>query len=290
MPGWSTHVCESEGESCVLVAVTDHRARPGAATFVVVQGIQSWIEEFELQRLGLIARMLGARLVVVEVPGFGVAGSRVLSGERRALLAGDFGPLASRMFAAAAVVLGDEDDHALSFLGYSMGCSVATAMAKVAAARGWTIDQLVLVEPVALHQWKVRHLVAATRREDRWIADYVATNDSVDGAVAPWDRRPGVRPPTRRRVDLLLLGAALRKGALAGDLRAGVTPRRVVVVHGDRSALSEAAYQPIVTALRGRGIAAVELTVPGHHAFWHSLAAVEDMTRRLTAVLETPAP
>lgn len=288
-PGWSTHVHEPAGGSRILVAVTDHRAGPGAATFVVVQGIHSWIEDFELQRFDVIARTLGVRLVVVEVPGFGVAGSRLLPGERRSLLAGDFGPLATRMFAAVLAGLGDERDQPLSFLGYSMGSSIATAMAKVAEAHGCVLDELVLVEPVALHEWKVRHLLAATRREDRWIADYVATNDEVDGAVAPWPQRAGVRPPTRRHVDSLLLGAALRKGALAGDLRTAVTPRRVVVVHGDRSVLSDAAYQPILTDLRARGIAAIELTVPGHHAFWHSLAAVDDMTRRLKSVLDTPA-
>lgn len=290
MPAWSTHVHERAGVpgSRVLAAVTDGRQHPGDRTFLVVQGFQSWVEPFEMQRFQLIARVLHARLVVIEVPGFGVAGSRLLPRERRALRAGDFGPLAERMLEAATTVLGAvASDRELSLLGYSMGASVATAMARVAAAQNFTLDQLALVEPVALHRWKFWELLARTRREDRWIADYVATNTVVDGAVAPWDQRPGVRPPTRRYADLLTLGAALRHGSVGRDLRDGVRPRRVVVVRGDRSALSEAAYQPTLEALRRQGVAATELVVPGHHAFWHSLVAVEEMAQRLRSVLDT---
>lgn len=288
IPWWSTYVHEPMGDpgSRILVAITDRRVHTGGPTFVVVQGFRSWIEEFELQRFTLIARTLNARLVVVEVPGFGVAGSRLLPGERRALLAGDFGPLASRMFAAAVAALDGESDRTLSFLGYSMGASVATAMAKDAAAQGWSVDRLVLVEPVALQRWKIGRLIRATYREDRWIADYVATNDALHGAVAPWDQRPGVRPSTSRHVDLLLLGAGLRRGALAGDLRTAVTPRQMIVVRGDRSELSAAACQAVLTAMRQRGVATDEMRVPGHHAFWHSLPAVDSMANRLKVVLD----
>jgi hypothetical protein len=290
LPAWSTHSYERVGESAsrVLIAVTDARCHADDRTFVVVQGFQSWIESFEMQRFQLIAHGLRARLIIVEVPGFGVAGSRLLRNERRGLLAGDFRPLAERMFEAAGSIVTDTDrDEPLSFLGYSMGASIATAMTNVAVAQGWSAEELVLVEPVALQRWKLRELISATRREDRWTTAYTAANEGVEGAAAPWDQRPGVRPPTKRRVDLLLLGAALRHGGLAADLLAGAGPRRVIVVRGDRSALSGAAYFPILARLRQRGIATAELTVPGHHAFWHSLAAVHDMTSRLAALLDT---
>lgn len=288
LPAWSIHLHKSTGDAGTRtrVALIDCRIGRGGPTFVVAQGFQSWIEEFELQRFHVIARTLNARLVVVEVPGFGVAGSRLLACERRALLLnGDFGPLATRLSAAVDAVLDGEQDRTLSFLGYSMGASVATAMARVARARGWSSDNLVLVEPVALQRWKIRRLIAATLREDRWIVDYVATNEAIEGAVAPWNQRPGVRPPTRRYLDLLLLGSALRKGAIAGDLGL-VMPRRLVVVRGDRSALSDADYLPVLTALRLQGIVTDELIVPGHHAFWHSLTAVTDMSRELKATLD----
>ena len=288
LPTWSTYIYDHAGDpaSRVLVAVTDARASARDRTFVVVQGFRSWVELFEMQRFQLIARELSARLVVVEVPGFGVAGSRLSSAERRALLGGNFGPLAERMFAAADWVLTGDDWGPTSFLGYSMGASIVGAMAK-AVTKAVTVDEVVLVEPVALSRWRLRDLIAATRREDRWIADYVATNDAVDGAAPPWDQRPGVRPATRRPVDLLLLGGALRHGILRRDLlSAAGRLARVVVVRGDSSALSEAAYFPILTVLRQHGVAADELIVPGHHAFWHSLAAVADMTNALRKLLD----
>jgi hypothetical protein len=291
LPAWSTRVYErtGEGRSRVLVAVTDARSRGGGATFVVAQGFLSWIEEFEMQRFQWIARILGARVIIVEVPGFGVAGSRLLPRERRALLSGDFGRLAARMLEAAlSTIDGADHDGPLSFLGYSMGASVATGMAKVAAVEGRPVENLVLVEPVGLQRWKLRDLVAATRREDRWIADYVAANGVVDGAAAPWNQRRGVRPATKRRLDLVLLGAALRHGGLGLDLGAAVAVRRVVVVRGDRSELSAVGCQPELAALRQRGVAVTELSVPGHHAFWHSLPAVNDMTHRLKNVLDIP--
>lgn len=292
LPTWSSHAYEriDDPRSRILVAITDGRRSNSDRTFVVVQGFQSWIETFEMQRFQLIARTLRARLIIVEVPGFGVAGSRLLPSERRALLAGDFAPLATRMFEAATSMLGDDDrDEPVSFLGYSMGASLASAMATVAATRHRDVDVLVLVEPVALHRWKLRELVAATRREDRWIADYVATNDMVPDAEAPWDQRPGVRPPTKRRRDLLLLGSALRYGGLAEQLLTPpAAPQRVIMVRGNRSALSGAAYAPIIAALRQRGIDATELVMPGHHAFWHSLPAVEVMTQHVTDLLDGP--
>lgn len=276
------------------MAVTDARSAGGDRTFVVVQGFRSWVEPFEMQRFQLIARVLNARLVVVEVPGFGVAGSALTRREQRALLAGDFGPLAERMLDAAATVLDDgerDKPSPLSFLGYSMGASVAASMAAVGLRRGVAVDAVVLVEPVAFHRWRLRDLVAATRREDRLIDAYVAANDHVTDAELPWEDRPGERPPTNRCIDLLLLGAALRHGGLGRDLRAAeMCPRQVVVVRGDRSVLSDAAYVPTLAGLCARGVATSDVVVPGHHAFWHSLPAVEEMSDRLHAALDPHRP
>ncbi len=290
LPGWTTHVHEPGcGPGArIAVAVTDGRTHSGDPTFIVAQGFKSWIETFELQRFQRIARMLHARLIISETPGFGAPGSRLLPGERQKLLGGDFGAVATRMFAAAVADLDGESDRTLSFLGYSMGASVATAMAKAAAAQGWAVNSLVLVEPVALRKWRLWRLIATIARENRWLADYLAANEAVDGAVTPWDQRPGVRPPTRRRLDLLVLGAAVRRGALARDLHTVVTPRQVVIVRGDRSEISRGRSHPILTAMRGRGVATAELSVPGPHAFWQSLPAVEAMTRHLDTLLERP--
>ncbi len=292
LPGWSTYIHEAAGDpgGCITVAVTDRRTDTGDQTIIVAQGFKSWIETFELQRFQLIARTLRARLVIAETPGLGAVGSRLLPGERRALVAGDFGPVATRMFAAAVAELDGESDLTLSFLGYSMGASIVTTMMKNAAAQGWAVNSLVLVEPVTLQKWKILPLIAAASREARWTAEYLATNNAVDGALAPWHQRAGVRPATRRRLDLLVLGAAIRRGALTGDLHTVVPPRQVIIVRGDRSELSRARSQATLTALRERGVVTAELSVPGHHAFWHSLPAVQDMARRLKTVLDRLGP
>lgn len=287
-PAWSaaTHPRPGESGSPLLVATTDGRRHPGDRTIIVAQGIRSWIEPFEMQRFSLIAERLRARLIVVETPGFGTAGSRVLPPERRALRRGDFGPLAARMVTAAQSVLEETAaGEPISFLGYSLGASIAAAMARAAADLQWRVDELVLVEPVALQRWTALDLLAATLREDRWIDDHLATNETVPGAATPWDRRPGIRPPTERRRDLLALALALRHGRLRTDLL--TTPaQRVVVVRGDSSALSTTAADPAVARLRNRGVRVDELTVPGHHAVWHSLPTVDTIAHQLRILID----
>ena len=270
--------------SPLAVATIDGRSRPSDRTFIVVQGIRAWIESFEMRRFQLIAGRLRIRLVVVEVPGFGAAGTRLLTDERCALLTGVFGPLATRMLDAALRVIGGQGMQRLSFLGYSMGASIATAMASCATRRGIGVEHLCLVEPVAMQRWRIGELVAATRAEGHQIERYLEANGAVAGAVLPWDRRGGTGPATHRRRDLLLLGAALSRGGLGKELLASGSPH-LVIVRGDRSSLSQGDLSPTVHQLRAAGVVTDELVVPGHHAFWHSLPAVDEMCRRLQGFL-----
>lgn len=292
-PAWPVHAVSDAQTSRVptYVAVIDGRHNPDDATFVVIQGFRSWLEPFELQRFDVIARILHARLVIVELPGFGGRGSRLRSAERRALLRGEFGPVAARMFDAVRRHLGPADRNvSLSFLGYSMGASVATAMANVAARQRYNVDYLVLVEPVALRRWSIRGLINATIRENRWIEDYIAQNGQFAGAIAPWESRQGVRPAANRRLDLLLLGGALRHGRLRTELvERQLYPRTIVLVHGDRSALSAGIPPAVVAALHERSVRVEELVVAGHHALWHSLPAVDEMSRQLAVILQQNA-
>ncbi|WP_254849103.1 hypothetical protein [Mycobacterium sp. GA-1841] len=253
----------------------------------MAQGLRSWIEPFEMQRFQLLAGVLQARMIVVEVPGFGAAGTRLLADERRALFAGDFSPLAARMLTAATSAIVDEAVPELSFLGYSMGASLTAAMANVASAQGIAVEHLCLVEPVALRPWRIDELVTATRFENRLIDGYLITNESFDGAVEPWDRRAGVSPATHRRRDLLFLAIALSRGGLTSELlsRSG-GPRHIVVVRGYSSLLAHADPATVLRQLRRDGATADELVVPGHHAFWHSLPAVNEMARRLRTMLD----
>lgn len=151
--------------------------------------------------------------------------------------------------------------------------------------RGCEVGRLVLVEPVDLHRRTLHQLLSASLREGRCEAGYLADNDAVDGAVAHWHQRDGSRPPTNRRVDQLVLGAALRCGSLGHLLVCAEIERlRPIVVYADQSAYSRRI--DVAPAPGHWGDHVSELAVAGHHAFWHSLRAVTEMTRRLAPLLE----
>lgn len=261
----------------LTVAVTDGRVLGRGPTFVVAQGFLAWIEPFEMQRFRLIAQLLAARLIVVETPGCGTGGARLSWPQRRGLLAGNFRGPAARMFGAAAALL--NPGETVSVLGYSMGASVAVALAEAAARAGFPVQDLVLVEPVALRRWRLRQLVAAAHRESRWVGGYFDSNAANSGAAEPWPRRLGGNP-SRWRVDLLLAGAALRRGALGEEIPTTSAAAVTVVLAAD-SELTRGVVVPASPACR-------IVTVPGRHGFWHSLPAVAALCRQLNTTSPTP--
>ncbi|WP_371572169.1 hypothetical protein [Streptomyces sp. NBC_01314] len=295
-PAWEpVRVATADGPGGeTLLGVVDGRRGADDPTFVVAQGFLAFVEPFEMQRFQLIASMLRARLVVVETPGAGFAASRLLPGERRALLRGDFTVPARRMLRAATEVIGaDGPAAATGVLGYSLGASFAAAMAAVSgtARTGPPLRTVVLVEPVAIRRWSAVGLMAAVRRENRLVQPYLDQTATVPGAVRPLEARSGDRPLTRRRSDLLLLANALRAARLGEDLAAaaqepGPKTRRLVVVRGEQSVLSpRQAVHSLMTAAERHGFRARLLSVPGPHAFWHSLPAVGLATPRLGTAL-----
>lgn len=289
LPDWTLSVIEcGEGARCIVrIGMVDARDCADGRTFIAAQGFGAQLESFEMRRFGLIAQRLRARIVVVETPGFGLGGSGLLQPERDQLCTGDFGPLGVRLFDAAMQVVDDVDDGTLSFLGYSLGASLAGAMAAAAAARGWAVDGLVLMEPVALARWSLGSLLMATMRERRWDAAYLEMNDCAPLAA---DSRSTVnaRPGTYRWRDQLALGVGLRFGGLVEQVqRISPAPFRVVVVRAEESALT-ASVGPSVVALRACGVPVSDLVVGGHHGFWHSLSLVSACTDDLESLLRGP--
>ncbi|CBG67713.1 MULTISPECIES: hypothetical protein [Streptomyces] len=289
-----------------LVGVVDGRGDAGGPTFLVAQGFLAFVEPFEMQRFRLIASILRARLVVVETPGAGFAASRLLPAERRALLRGDFTVPARRMLRAATEVLGADgrgagagETDVSGVLGYSLGASFAAAMAAVSGTTrtGPPLRTVVLVEPVAVRRWSAVGLLAAVHHENRLIRPYLDQTATVPGAVRPLEDRTDAEPVTRRRGDLLLLANALRAARLGGDLMTagrrdpGPERSRLLVVRGERSTLSpREAVASLMASAERHGYAAHLLSVPGPHAFWHSLPAVAAATTRLGRILGTTTP
>lgn len=274
------------------VACVDPFPDPGRA-FVVAMGFGACLDAFELQRFGVIAQVLQARLLVVETPGYSYTPTRLRGRERRALLRADFGPVAARMLTAAlAVDRTDRGERQVGVLGYSLGASVAAAMAGVAnqqVEKQVALDSIVLVEPVANRHWSGPQLLSAMRTENKLIDGYLKTNDDVPGALTPRGRIQGAPLPRQHYLDLLLLSNALRAGRLVEELRAATAGHpglTVVVAHGASSHLSQMdACRSMVRQCGEAGIDVKDVVVPGHHGLWQSLPAVKSLADSLATAL-----
>lgn len=296
-PPWLVRSLDTTGRRGgeIRLGVVDGRPSRGGPTYVIVPGFLAFVEAFEMQRFQLIAAILRARLIVVEPPGAGMADSRLLPDERRALLRGDFTVLARRMLRAASTVL-DEGAGAgpVGLMGYSMGASFAAAAAVIADEPefGLAIGTVVLVEPVAVQKWNPIALYAAMRRENLHVQPYLDETSTVAGTVPPLDRRPDESLRTLRRTDLLLLANALRAARLSGDLTAaaeghGCGPQALVVVRGEGSVLAPEEGVRRLVATAEKHLPTVRfLEVAGPHAFWLSMPRVNAITTVLRRTLE----
>lgn len=281
MPPWRTTVVDTTRElrGRIPVTVVDGREEEPGRTFVVAMGFRACAEPFEMQRFQVIAHRLRARLVVVDTPGFGFVGARLLSRERKALRAGDFTVLAARMLAACRKVV---DLGGAGAIGYSMGSSTVAAMASIT-----DLDPVVLVEPVAYRRWNPLSLASAMGSDDRHVDLYLEQTALVPGAVEPFDRREPPLPGLHR-ADLLALVLGMCRGALTADLTAATRRalRRLLVVQGDLSSLSSrAGAEELAAALAGTSASTYLWAAPGHHGLWHSLPAVADLADRLAVAL-----
>lgn len=255
-----------------IATVTPERPR---ATCVVAMGFGAWHDAFELQRFTRLADLLDARLVVLETPGLGYEGTTLTRRERAALLSGRYSRLGTRMMAAATSVTSPGEP--VHLLGYSLGTSVAAAMA--ASRHAPRISSLVLVEPVAARTWNPLVLARSVSEEDAVIDDYLDETAAVADAVAPSDRVEGAPGPARNQVDQLLLGTALSWGRLTGDLSrfaARQPSPDVLVVHGSTSVLSPPPINAVLARRLGAlGCRVTDVELEGGHGIWQSLPRVD---------------
>lgn len=267
---------------------------PTTRTYVVAMGFDGWLNGFELQRFRLLAEVMQARLVVPEIPGSSTVRSRMNALERAGLaLSADFRPLARRMVQAAASLapelLRTDATRHLGVIGYSLGTSIATAMAHEMHYQGRGADDLILVEPVAGVPWKRSQLLHALRVEDRLLKTAYTQSATIPGAVPPPRWRDGGQRPKRHLADRLLQANALCAGNLPAEITASHV-QQLHLIYGENSRITTpGARTALAYGARAAGIDLAQHEFPGSHGLWHALPTVEQIAHTLQPDL-TPAP
>lgn len=255
-------------------------ARASSRQTLSFMGIRACLTPFEVHRFAVLARVWDSAVTVVDTPGCGYGGATMTTHQRRALLSGDFTPVAQRMIAAAQQHNPRLSDQSVSLTGYSMGASLAAAAA--ASSKTLQVEHLILIEPVALRRWHLPSLLQSVRLEDRLIDGYLADNNEAAGS-APHPGRQSIDHIHNSRLDLALLGFGVSRGRLKQDvLRAAANHKpSVTVVHGLWSRLTRMTdIARLIDTCRQAGLEIDDITVEGHHALWQSLPRVNDLATR----------
>lgn len=246
-----------------------------APTLISTLGAFSRLDPFEIDRYQRLAAAQQRRVAVVETPGW-TKGTRLTRTAREQLRNGDFHAIGTSMgeavVSAAHLRPGDE----VSVLGYSMGCSTATAMALWCAEHNVKLRHLTLVEPVALVPMHPTELVARNTWEGLFVRRHLQENNRLPEIPAPSMAHLGDR---RRFPDPLHLLWALSRGRLGqavGEVVRRCPGLAVTLIRGGSSRLvDEGAVRALAASLRDLGATVdTRIVVGAHHALWHSRPTV----------------
>jgi hypothetical protein len=246
-----------------------------APTLVSTLGAFSRLDPFETDRYQRLAAAQHRRIAVVETPGW-AKGTRLTPSARAELRLGEFGAIGAAMgesvVAAAGLDAGDE----VSVLGYSLGCSTATAMTRWYAEHGLRVRHLTLVEPVALVPMKPTELLARNTWEGLFARRHLQENHHLTEIPAPSVVNLGAG---QRLPEPLHLLWALSRGRLADTVceAARAYPGlAVTLIRGGSSRLVDhRAVRTLAARLRELGATVdTRVVVGAHHALWHSRPTV----------------
>lgn len=246
-----------------------------APTLISTLGAFSKLDPFETDRYQRLAQEQHRRIAVVETPGW-TKGTRLTRTAREELRSGRFHAIGTSMAEAvvSAAKLGPGDE--VSVLGYSMGCSTATAMALWYAKTGWKVRHLTLVEPVALVPMHPTELLARNAWEGLFARRHLQENLHLTEIPTPSAVHFGDR---RRLPEPLYLLWALSRGRL-GEAACAVARTcpglAVTLIRGGSSRLVDPrAVRGLAVGLRELGASVDNRIVVGaHHALWHSRPTV----------------
>lgn len=181
------------------------------------QGFRACIEAFEMQRFTGPAERLNSPLTVVEAPGFGIEPTGLTVGQSVGLVAGRAERLASVV--ASHVESSSRGPAPYALLGYSLGASIAAAVAGQIAQRDGAAqpEAIVLIDPPGVTRWNLRAFVRANQEDASYVDAVIVANAKHSNSVLPLDRRHE-RQATTRRFDLAALVWWLSRGTLPTDL------------------------------------------------------------------------
>lgn len=246
-----------------------------APTLISTLGAFSRLDPFETDRYQRLAAAQHRQVAVVETPGW-TKGTRLGRTAREQLRTGNFHAIGTSMGEAVVSAAHLEPGAEVSVLGYSMGCSTATAMALWYAENGLRVRHLTLVEPVALVAMNPTELVARNTWEGLFARRHLQENHHLAEIPTPSLAHLGDR---RRLPDPLRLIWALSRGRLAEavcEVALACPGLAVTLIRGGSSRLVDhRAVRALAASLRELGATVdTRIVVGGHHALWHSRPTV----------------
>ena len=240
-------------------------------------GFNTPLGHWEMVKCRYLAAVSGMRVILTEIPGMSRYGESIPKSVRVDMLRGEVASWAelNLIYVAATMdAAGVPHPDSTQVLGYSTGCSLATA-ALPALAQWGPIRSLSLVEPVAISHRNIVSLHAHNMLDLGRMPVALATNLGHD-----WVRRAynGERRNTRVKygaVDLLAIATVLAGDDLRTRLDT-VTLERCALARGSRSSLCrQRDFDRVDESMAERGIAGPTITVQNlGHQLWHSLPTV----------------
>lgn len=240
-------------------------------------GFNTPLGPWETAKCQYLAQATSMQVVLTEIPGMSRYGDPIPKEVRAEMLRGRIGAWAELNLAYINAVIEAGhigDTSVMQALGYSTGCSLATAALPALAEFG-PIEGLNLVEPVAISRRNLASLEAHNMLDFGQMPLVLATNLG-HGWVMDSYRRQSREPSVRYGpADLLAIATVLAGEELSRHLD-DIDLARCALARGSRSSLCRRPdFERVDASLASRGIPGPTITVEGMgHQLWHSFPVV----------------
>lgn len=227
-------------------------------TIIWPQSFQSRMDEFETQRLVVIAEALKARVIGIELPGVGLSEKANSSNfQKIGLLKGSFDRSAHDMLGALNEIVNFKNNEEVEFLLYSQGVAIGASMINDLGRESFglklKVPRTMMIEAVNDQPWNLLKLLSAINDEGIHEDRYLNENKRYDWLLPPTSRTElgkieRKKLDSKQSMDFLLAGIALRKPFDPVLLRAieedrgngttGISGSRIDILKFDESGVS----------------------------------------------------